>query len=416
MYLRHGVVGVFLEGAYAPGGGGENAELRSYVMARLLWNPATDVNRDVNEFLEGVYGRAASAMRAYFDLLQAHARRGLHIWINPVPDYPADFLPQAHDLFRQAEAAADNDAVRRRVRKARLALDYVDLLRARQFDVRGEVYAPADQPGLESRFRAYLAAVRGFGITSLHEGRDLRADEEDFTTRMKLYRVITLADDRWRLDIVPELSGRVIRMIDLRKERNVLRRVDPGEREYPDQGGQAVFAYPDYHGRPWKIEWTLDGSPGTRDMAMRGQASNGLMLRRSIVLRDGGVHTETTMENRGEAAVEAALQSRIEWNPGDIDAAVVAFRRQDESAAEVRLIRPDQPPTGSETYQGIERPAGAWSVAGLLNRFPRVQVERAWLNWTAKGDARVVFGLWSPVRNLARGETLRLEADYADAP
>ena len=33
MYHKHGVVGLFLEGGYAEGGGAENAELRSYVMA-----------------------------------------------------------------------------------------------------------------------------------------------------------------------------------------------------------------------------------------------------------------------------------------------------------------------------------------------------------------------------------------------
>ena len=74
MYKKHGVVGIFLEGDAAPGGGGENAELRSYVMARLLWNPNIDVDETVNEFMAAYYGKAARVMRAYFDLQHRQVR------------------------------------------------------------------------------------------------------------------------------------------------------------------------------------------------------------------------------------------------------------------------------------------------------------------------------------------------------
>ena len=97
---------------------------------------------------------------------------------------------------------------------------------------------------------------------------------------------------------------------------------------------------------------------------------------------------------------------------GNIDQALVSFQRRDGTPARVQLIRVDQPPTGSETYLDARQPAGEWRVGTLLNRFPQAQVERTWLNWTAKGDPRVVFGLWSPIRKLAPGETLDLEADY----
>ncbi|HZT30682.1 MAG TPA: DUF4838 domain-containing protein [Bryobacteraceae bacterium] len=417
MYRHHGVVGVFLEGAYPRGGGGEAAELRSYVMARQLWDTRTDVKQAVDEFLDGVYGHAAPAMRAYFELLERQVRfppegRGMHIWINPVPDYSDEFLREARALFRRAETAAGDDAVRRRVEKARLSIDYLELLRAKRFAVRGEAYAPADLAGLTERFRKFLDRVRGFGITSIHEGRELHADEEEFAARMKSYRLVTLESDAWRVDVAPELSGRVIRMIDRKTGRDALRRVDPGERDYPDQGGLAAFVYPDYHARAWTAEWSVEGTPAKDQVTLAGRTANGLVLQRRIELRAGGVHTETVLENRGDAALEAALQSRVEWDPGNIDAAAVSFQRQDGSAADRKLIQPDQPPTGSETWQDGQRPAGEWRVAGWWNRFPQAQVERTLVSWTAKGDARVIFGLWSPVRRLAPGETLRLEADY----
>ncbi|HPT29287.1 MAG TPA: DUF4838 domain-containing protein [Bryobacteraceae bacterium] len=68
IYKRHGVVGLFMQGAYATGGGGSDSELRAYVLARQLWDERTDVSKTVDEFMAGVYGPAAKPMREYFDL------------------------------------------------------------------------------------------------------------------------------------------------------------------------------------------------------------------------------------------------------------------------------------------------------------------------------------------------------------
>ncbi|MBI3667721.1 MAG: DUF4838 domain-containing protein [Acidobacteria bacterium] len=422
MYRRYGVMGLFLEGAYPEGGGGENAELRSYVMARLLWDPNTDVNRAVDEFLEGCYGRAAAAMRAYFDLLHRQVRmppqgNGLHIWINPVPDFSPDFLRQGGGLFRQAEAAAENEAVRRRVRQARLSIDYLELLRAKTYDVRGGWYAPADLTGLKQRFQAFLSQARSFGITSVHEGRGLEADEDEFAAYNQ-YLVATLENEAWRVELVPELSGRVIRMIDKHTGRDALRRVDSGEGGYPNAGGLGVFLYPDFHARAWETKLELDAKSGANELTLAGTCANGMRLRRKIRLQGNTVHTETIVENKGPEAMEAALQSRGEFDPGNIDDAVVAFRRQDGSRVEKRLIQPEQPPTGAETYNNAEQPDGEWrlvnSPAGLAmaNRFGKEQVGRCALSWTAKGPYGVTFALWSAKHRLAPGESFRLEADY----
>jgi len=69
MCRRNGVVGLFMQGSVSPGGGGENAALRSYVVARLLWDTSVNVGRDIEEFHHAFYGQAGPAMLAYFDLL-----------------------------------------------------------------------------------------------------------------------------------------------------------------------------------------------------------------------------------------------------------------------------------------------------------------------------------------------------------
>ena len=62
-------------------------------MARLLWNPNTDVDETVHEFMAAFYGKAARAMRTYYDLQHRQVRlapqgKGNHMWIFNHPGVP----------------------------------------------------------------------------------------------------------------------------------------------------------------------------------------------------------------------------------------------------------------------------------------------------------------------------------------
>ncbi|MDF1799423.1 MAG: DUF4838 domain-containing protein [Planctomycetota bacterium] len=61
-----GVKHVFLQGN---GERTEFAELRCYLLAKLAWDPSTDVEATIDEFLAGFYGPAAPHLGAYIDLL-----------------------------------------------------------------------------------------------------------------------------------------------------------------------------------------------------------------------------------------------------------------------------------------------------------------------------------------------------------
>ncbi|HEY2012676.1 MAG TPA: DUF4838 domain-containing protein, partial [Bryobacteraceae bacterium] len=222
MYKQNGVVGLFMEGGVNQGGGAENAELRSYVMARLLWDTKADAKKLIDEFLDGYYGGAARPMRAYFDLTQRQVRMapnglGRHLWIydRPSAPYLSDaFLAGARELFRQAARAAGSDSVRTRVRKARLGIDYVGLTRAKKFTVEGGWYRPADLAGLQDRWNMFMTNLRQFGLTNISESTTAARDDEDFKKYVRPYRVMTLEDKRLRVHVVPELGGRITHIID----------------------------------------------------------------------------------------------------------------------------------------------------------------------------------------------------------
>ena len=67
--------------------GGEWAELRTWMIAQLLWNPNEDTDELIDEFLTGYYGAAAPHLRAYIDsqhdALEASGA-GLGIFGNPI--------------------------------------------------------------------------------------------------------------------------------------------------------------------------------------------------------------------------------------------------------------------------------------------------------------------------------------------
>ena len=70
LFVGHNVRGIFEQGAYQSWGS-EMAELRAWLLARLLWNPSLDVERLREEFLAGYYGPAAGAMDDYLEGLES---------------------------------------------------------------------------------------------------------------------------------------------------------------------------------------------------------------------------------------------------------------------------------------------------------------------------------------------------------
>lgn len=56
IFAENDVIGVFEEGASGTAANGEFAELRSYMLARLMWNPYQDVDKLMYDFCQAYYG------------------------------------------------------------------------------------------------------------------------------------------------------------------------------------------------------------------------------------------------------------------------------------------------------------------------------------------------------------------------
>jgi hypothetical protein len=130
-FIKHGVKGLFEQGNYSPGGNGEMAPLRAYVLAKLLWNPDVDVRKIIGEFLNGYYGKAGPIIQTYIEMLHRKVKeKNVHVHIFDPPTLPYlddEFLEEAEKLFDKAEEVADNEEIRLRVQVARLPIWYVKI-------------------------------------------------------------------------------------------------------------------------------------------------------------------------------------------------------------------------------------------------------------------------------------------------
>jgi hypothetical protein len=123
---------------FEQGSGGsisEFHELRTYLIAKLLWNPDIDLDAVMNDFLHGYYGKAGSFIKKYIDRMhQALIASGKRLDIYGYPYSAIDsyltpaLLKEYELLFDQAEhAVRDDSLLLRRVKRARLPLEFAIL-------------------------------------------------------------------------------------------------------------------------------------------------------------------------------------------------------------------------------------------------------------------------------------------------
>ena len=163
--------------------GAEFAELKSYVLSELLWDPTVDVNLLINRFLAAYYGEAAVFIREYFNILhqnQIENNQFLDIYGHP-HSYTKTFLSPSklksyNEIFQKAEMSVAKDSIRLlRVQKARLSIDYAKLKIAMDlsFGEMGWFVGSPDKRQIDTEmvqvFHRFILGCKIYKITSLNE-------------------------------------------------------------------------------------------------------------------------------------------------------------------------------------------------------------------------------------------------------
>ena len=137
MYKRSGVKGLFMQGGgndryQGRFGAGFMDELKTYLIAKMLWDADRDPRKVIDDFLDGYFGKAAAAIGEYLELLHGKVRQdNVHGMLCETPDWPylsSDLLERCDQLFDEAEHVAESPIILARVKHARLSIEYVQVL------------------------------------------------------------------------------------------------------------------------------------------------------------------------------------------------------------------------------------------------------------------------------------------------
>ncbi|MCX7800969.1 MAG: DUF4838 domain-containing protein [Fimbriimonadales bacterium] len=188
-FHRHGVRGLFEQGAYNTSGG-EMGELRAWLLARLMWDPYQDDRRLIDEFLRGYYGPAARPIRRYLELVASKAEAaGCFASLNR-PDLSFDTMRQAELLFQEAERSVASDPDRLwRVKLAHQPVRYVFLKRWTPF--RAECIAskarwplPLSRRAVAEEFVRFLTSPGPRGWTPVSRLTEWALTPQEFLQQM----------------------------------------------------------------------------------------------------------------------------------------------------------------------------------------------------------------------------------------
>lgn len=131
------VSGYFAEGSWTTPAA-EFASLMVWMIGRLLWDSRQDVHQLVTEYCRDYFGAAAPQLVAYIDFMHAALAASDDALSEQTPVnmkmYSPQFVAQADKLFDKAEQAVASDpSLLARVRQARMPLDFVILVRRREY-------------------------------------------------------------------------------------------------------------------------------------------------------------------------------------------------------------------------------------------------------------------------------------------
>jgi len=372
LYRDLGVEGIYLQGMGHDGGGGEFSLMRPYYGMRLLWNPDEDPDAILQDFLDGYYGHAGQPIWEYVQLLHDKVEDEdihMHLYTNPAQGYlPDEIVDEAETLFDRAEAAvADDEELLDRVQVARMPLFYARFFPRNGYEIRdGVLEWNGERPPI-SGLNEFLGRMESHGFEMVREASG------DTSTMMLLYYLVTsphpvttIENDHLQIDMVPNLAGRVLRIIDRATGECVTAHDVRRGLFYPFSGGLEDRVGGIFRFYGW-VEPAFPDARSDLSLTLSLQTLDGFELRRTVTLRPDEpiISIRSTVTNTDEDPREARLHNHLELDLGDVrgsrDARTFsnARRRGDRSGH-------DQRHRSAPRRRALLRPASARGRVDLL--------------------------------------------------
>ena len=172
------VRGYFAEGSWETAGS-EFSCLRNWLIARLLWNPNEDVQSLLEQYTTLYYGPAGKLILQYIDLAESSVAKSKDRLTEKTSTdlkmFNVDFARNADRLLDSAEGAAAGTVYLERVKRERLAVDYIILLKADEFQREIDASKLDWQLNLETRRVRFWKTIADVRLSKPYQGGDLTA-------------------------------------------------------------------------------------------------------------------------------------------------------------------------------------------------------------------------------------------------
>lgn len=188
-FVDHNVKGIFEQGAYTTNGA-EMAELRAWVLAKLLWDPTRSGDQLVDEFVEGYYGPAAPYIKKYLAVMH-DAVEQTGDWLGCFEKHTAAYLnfetltKSRIYLLAAEEQVKDNPELQFRVQVAQLPVMYSFMMRWSEMREAAKA-ANAEWPmpeSIRSAYDRFMEIARKKNVTRLNEWQEGFGALEDAMAR-----------------------------------------------------------------------------------------------------------------------------------------------------------------------------------------------------------------------------------------
>jgi hypothetical protein len=395
-YLQHGVKGIFLQGD-GTSLDGDMAELKAYLMSRLLWNPQLDMAAARQEFLHGYYGAAGPAVddlltsfeRAFAGAKDDHLFLYRSLWENEASYLTQSVLTKARTLLHDGRAAAGDDHdVQRRLDKIEAELDYTELFyynRPRKSRLGNDHIDCGVSAQRHKQVNRFFAVAQRDGVT--HYAEDLgryttigslhRAWQESIGT----HRTLTLSGGGMRVVVVPHLGGRIIAYGPSDGKINLLGTGSPQTFGYPCSGGYEEYSLRPHQSPGFSEHFELE-QVDDNEIVLSVSLETGLTMRRQVRIdaASGDIEVHAALINPHDVPLPGCLRPHLEI---DLHTSLLQV--------ETRLRR------GSEWAALEGTPGGAWYEPALPDGWAFWSSRRKvgiWQTWnSAEVEIAVIGGI-----------------------
>ena len=131
IFYENNVKGLYEEGNYyIENSDAEFAEMRTYLLSKLMQNPYLDFDAEMNGYLNAVYGPGGCYIKEFIDIITAHAvTDNEHLSIyqnaqNTLCNMGDDDIEKCNDLWEKAKSAAETDGQLQQIRRSELSWRY----------------------------------------------------------------------------------------------------------------------------------------------------------------------------------------------------------------------------------------------------------------------------------------------------